>query len=233
MSVSVFHRELRRDRWRLFAMIAIAALVLALLLDGLAYELISFKWQDEGEGGPKWKLEQSQFYQFLRLVGFVPVWLAVAIGVDLASRRRANSGLDRGGARAAWVTPGMLVCTVVTGAVVALLKALIGRERPSEHDGELYFKSLFEGFVDGSNLATPSSHAAIAFAGALVISRLRPGTGLIALPLAAGCAYTRVRMGAHFLSDVVLGAIVAWMVVEMFLPRDRYPAYPTRGGGRG
>ncbi len=207
----------------MFVIFAIVAFLLALALDGAVYRWISIDRSTEGEHSPLWKLEQSQFYQFVRLVGFVPAWLAIAFACDLVLRRRRPSW-DRSGVqtRDDWVTPGMVVTIAVTGIGVALLKALIGRERPLIHDGDWFFKPFLRGFTDGSNLSTPSSHAAIAFVGALVISRLRPGTGVIAIPLAIGCAYSRVLVGAHFLSDVVLGAIVAWVVVELFLPKDRF-----------
>ncbi len=243
-----FQRIVQRDRWRLCALIAIPSLLLALALDGPAYRLLSIKkerGQDavrvvereaRGDVEPReldanddltaeertlrWRIEQSQFYQMLRLVGYVPAWLAVVIGADLHRRwrlRRRAGGWSVGGDDRGPLTPGMLVCLLVTGLVVVLLKALIGRERPGVHDGAVVFKPLLSGFWDGSNLSTPSSHAAIAFCGALVVSRLRPGTGLVAIPLAIGCAYTRVLMGAHFLSDIVLAAIVAWVVVELVL----------------
>lgn len=221
MSVNAFHRELRRDRWRLFALIAIPAFLLALILDWPAYQILSIDTLIEGEDSPQWKIEQRQLYQFVRLVGYIPAWLAIALAVDLAGRRRRSPMVgverdDRG-----LVTPGILACTLLTGLVVAFMKALIGRERPLKHDGEWYFKPFLDGFTDGSNLSTPSSHAAIAVAGALVISRLRPGTGFVAIPLAVACAYSRVLMGAHFISDVVLGAIVAWVVVELVVPKGR------------
>lgn len=243
MYPTVYQRMLQRDRWRIFALIAIPSLLLALALDGPAYRLLSIKDHDaaalsvedeaqaradeaareEDDRTPeertlRWRIEQRQFYHMLRMVGYVPAWLAIVIAADLHRRRRLRERApeaieDDPGP----LTPGMLVCLVLTGLTVALLKALIGRERPGEHDGAVVFKPILSGFWDGSNLSTPSSHAAIAFCGALVISRLRPGTGWVAIPLAIGCAYTRVLMGAHFLSDVVLGAIVAWIVVELVL----------------
>lgn len=242
-----FQRVLRRERWRRFALLALGALALALALDWAGYRVLSIKPMSEEArerlsaearalGGTwtaehlhaKWRVEQSQFYQMFRLVGFMPTWLAIAIGVDLVRRRRARDGaigaLDgaiRGEDRGA-VLPGMVACLLVAGVLVEVLKALIGRERPNQHDGSWVFKPLLGGFTDGSNLSTPSSHAAIALAGAFAIARLRPGSGMVAIPLAIGCAGTRVLMGAHFLSDVVLSGVLAWAVVEIILPRERF-----------
>jgi len=215
MQVSPFEWMVRRDRWRVFSLLAIPALLVALALDLPAYHLLSAK-TDAGRGS----IEQVQLYQFLRVAGYLPAWLAISVGADLARRRRMRVG---GNGAGGWMTPGILVGTLATGLAVVLLKALIGRYRPLRHEGGWFFKPVFSGFWDGSNLSTPSSHAAIAFAGALVVSRLRPGTGVIAIPIAIGCAGTRVIMGHHFLSDVVLSAIVAWAVVELILPGRRAP----------
>lgn len=238
-----FQRVVRRERWRRFVLLAIGALLLAFALDRAGYRLLSIKPMDaemrqrlsagalaRGESWtadqlhPKWAIEQSQFYQMLRLIGFLPTWLAIALGIDLVRRRRlrdapiaANpASRDRG-----TVLPGMLVCLLAAGLLVELLKVLIGRERPNQHAGEWVFKPLLGGVTDGSNLSTPSSHAAIALVGAFAMARLRPGSGVVAIPLAVGCASTRVLMGAHFLSDIVLSGVLAWLIVEVILPRER------------
>lgn len=238
-----FQRVLRRERWRRFALLAVVALALALSLDWAGYRVLSIKPMSEevrarltaeaqALGGTwaaehlhaKWRVEQSQFYQMLRLVGFVPTWLAIAIGVDLVRRRRRRDGLAEAGREGVGgaTLPGMAVCLLLAGVLVEVLKALIGRERPNQHDGAWVFKPLLGGFTDGSNLSTPSSHAAIALVGALAMARLRPGCGLVVIPLGVGCAGTRVLMGAHFLSDVVLSGLLAWAIVEMILPRERF-----------
>jgi len=48
--------------------------------------------------------------------------------------------------------------------------------------------------------------------------RVYPGAGLVALAVAVGCGWTRMIAGRHFLSDVLIGAVVgyavAWWVVR-------------------
>ncbi|MEZ6318856.1 MAG: phosphatase PAP2 family protein [Phycisphaerales bacterium] len=64
------------------------------------------------------------------------------------------------------------------------------------------------GFWDSSNLGLPSSHTAVAFGGAVVLGILDPKLRVPALVVATACGLTRVLAGAHFPSDVVLGALL-------------------------
>ncbi|MFG0307425.1 MAG: phosphatase PAP2 family protein [Phycisphaerales bacterium JB040] len=121
-----------------------------------------------------------------------------------------------------WRWPASLVgAPVLGGGLAELLKLLIGRERPVrdgviQNDAEYVWRPLFDAFRDGSNLGLPSSHAATAFAGAAMLAILlrrnpsgwsAPLTALAYLG-AAACAVSRVLAGAHFATDVVLGALV-------------------------
>jgi membrane-associated phospholipid phosphatase len=79
-------------------------------------------------------------------------------------------------------------------------------------------RGLFAGFWNGSNLGLPSSHAAVAAGGAAALIAWRPAVWPIAVVLAAGCAMTRLLSGAHFLSDVTLGAIVGYVAWRLVRP---------------
>ncbi len=90
--------------------------------------------------------------------------------------------------------------------VVEGLKYAVDRHRPSGRHAR-------------SNAAFPSSHAANAFAFAVVIARRwrRWGVALPAFALAAVVGYSRLYLDRHWLSDVVagavLGAAIAWWTV--------------------
>src|SRR5919107_1651345 len=54
----------------------------------------------------------------------------------------------------------------------------------------------------------PSGHSASAAAFATAVSMESPVLGLVVSPLAAAVAYSRVHVGVHWTSDVVVGAAV-------------------------
>ncbi len=93
------------------------------------------------------------------------------------------------------------------------LKAAFGRERPREAGDDA---DRFQPFGSGRSL--PSGHATQAFAMAGVLSAHYPEPWIAwsAHAIAAAVAATRVQQDAHYLSDVVLGAMIgAWVAHEV------------------
>jgi membrane-associated phospholipid phosphatase len=176
--------------WRV-ALIATVLIVASHLLDGWAWRHLV---DPEVYGNDRGRL--------LRVVGYYPLWVALAGALWLQTR-------DRRRALFLGVVPG------IGGLVAEVLKLLLRRERPGPHDGEYVFRAFSERPFSTSGLALPSSHALVAFTGAWVLCRLYPKAWPVWLFLAAGCALTRVQAHAHFLSDVTVAAIAAWMVVEV------------------
>jgi undecaprenyl-diphosphatase len=86
-----------------------------------------------------------------------------------------------------------------------------------------------------SNAAFPSSHAANAFAVAMVLARRWRRLAVPAFALAAIVGYSRMYLDRHWLSDVVAGAVlgagVAWWTVGEWRRRRgaRTPAGPATG----
>lgn len=84
-----------------------------------------------------------------------------------------------------------------------VLKNSVQRRRPEE------FSSLFTAFITPSDrYSLPSGHTAAAFLMAALIGQLYPSLYLFAVAWAGliGCA--RILLGVHFLSDVIIGAIL-------------------------
>jgi undecaprenyl-diphosphatase len=56
----------------------------------------------------------------------------------------------------------------------------------------------------------PSGHAATAVAGAFALALLRPAGRVVAWALAALILFSRVYLGQHYPTDVLVGALVGW-----------------------
>jgi membrane-associated phospholipid phosphatase len=123
------------------------------------------------------------------------------------------------------------------GGVAEILKLLFRRERPAVHEGLYGFRPFDERTWSTAGLALPSSHAMVAFAGAAMLARLYPRARWVGYILAVGCAATRVLARAHFVSDVVLGAglgwLVAWSVSRRWSPDALVPTLPVTTGVQG
>jgi undecaprenyl-diphosphatase len=91
------------------------------------------------------------------------------------------------------------VAVVIADASAGFLKVLVGENRPSEPDPLVSIPHSH---------SFPSGHTATAVAGAVVLSVLAPRAAPLFVLLAAGVAYSRLYVGAHFPLDVVGGAVL-------------------------
>jgi membrane-associated phospholipid phosphatase len=205
-----------RTAWRALA-ITVAATLTATLVDTWTYQHIH---------NPR--VYELDWGRMLRVMGFLGTWLALAVAVrliegpDAASRPRARRRAN------------LLFWTAALGGLAAeLLKLLFRRVRPEVHDGLYGFRPFDERTWSTAGLALPSSHAMVAFAGAAMLARLYPRARWVGYTLATGCAVTRVLSRAHFVSDVVLGAglgwLVAWAVSRRWPPEMPPPSVVTPG----
>jgi membrane-associated phospholipid phosphatase len=178
---------------RVQLVILAAVLALSVLLDGWAYRSLVDARVYERDWG-----------RLLRVTGSLVLWVPLGVAVWLERRRAAP-----GRAREAWL---LIAGPLVAGGVAEVIKILVRRERPGPHDGVYVFRSFADRPFYTGDIGFPSSHAMVAFGGAVVLARLFPRTAPVAYLLAAGCAATRVLAHGHFLSDVVAGAIGGWAV---------------------
>lgn len=169
----------------------LGAIILAHLLDGWLYT----HFRIEDVYGDDWG-------RALRVMGFLPLWLVAALALALVDRERY--GYKRGALLAGSATLG--------GISAELLKLLLRRERPYANEGEYVFRAFSERTFSTGGLALPSSHALVAFGAAAMLSRLFPRARLVWWSVAWGCGLTRMAAGAHFFSDIVVAAIVGWIV---------------------
>ncbi|MGI9386227.1 MAG: phosphatase PAP2 family protein [Methyloligellaceae bacterium] len=137
-------------------------------------------------------------------------WILISSAILIAALyilRRGDTGLRfRAGCSHFIGVFGFVFAAVAGSGLVALFfKNLIGRARPK------YFNTL--GPVEFSPLALsadfagfPSGHATTAFALATAVACLWPATRIIAFSIVAWVASTRFLIGAHYLTDTVVGA---------------------------
>lgn len=182
--------------WAWAGAIALALFLVALLIDPAAH-----RWAP-GKG-----IEDRSWYQFLRTFGAYYTWLAIALALvlhDLDGRRRGLPGPARPRGL------GLVLAATLGGLAAEVLKVILRRERPDPEHAVWTFRSFLDGPLDSSGLGLPSSHTAVAFAGACFLAALLPWARWLVLGLAVGCAATRVLADAHWVSDTVLGAFAGW-----------------------
>ena len=188
-------------RWLPVGALVLSALlfVLACFMDGWVFHNV-----------PAANVYGNDFGRFLRIAGFLPTWFMGALALVMYDRNRTPA-VPYG----AWHRGIMLAVAPILGGLLAeTLKLLIRRERPSLHSGVYVFRGFLDHPWSTRNLGLPSSHAAVAFAGAAMLSYLFPRTAPVWLLWALGCAVTRVMSQAHFTSDVVLAAIAGVLVAR-------------------
>jgi membrane-associated phospholipid phosphatase len=124
--------------------------------------------------------------------------------------------------------------------LVTFLKGMTGRQRPEaaggvDHwSGPSGFFEQFEKEHPGSYDSFPSGHAATAFSLATVVA-MEYGesawVGVAAYTAAAGVGLSRLMLDKHWLSDVLVGAVVGHLIGRMIVRnhRRRYPVVPTIG----
>lgn len=149
---------------------------------------------------------ESDWYRLLRVMGYVPTWLLVGLVLvlfDRSGRERLEPPLCD-----LWTRGVLLWLSVLSaGAIAELLKLVIRRERPLG-EPSYDFRPFLDQTFSTSGLGMPSSHTAVAFGGLVMLGLLHPPARWLFVLIAMGCAFTRVLAGAHFVSDVALGAVV-------------------------
>jgi membrane-associated phospholipid phosphatase len=162
-------------------------------------------------------------YDAAYFFGRIYLWLALALFFMFRDWAGTDGHKVREGIRR-----GVFVALVpgVAGISAEGLKLLSRRERPEELDGYYAFKArpafvpMSGEFWDTTHLGLASSHAAVAFGGALAAGLLLPRWRVPLFVLAGLCAASRVAVGAHFLSDVVAGAALAFAAFKLFYAWD-------------
>jgi membrane-associated phospholipid phosphatase len=199
--------------WLLLPLLALVAVTAAHSLDWWAYTALA---------NPR--LADRDLGRMLRVMGFFGFWLIAAIALGLNDAARPHVPGARRYARALL----LLFGAGVGGLAAELMKLVVRRERPNAELGEYVFRGWAEQPFHTGGLGLASSHTGVAFGAAFMLARLFPRARWIWYMLAAGCAYSRVAAGAHFLSDVVVAAVLSYAVVALLWWRFGTVAEPAQ-----
>jgi membrane-associated phospholipid phosphatase len=149
------------------------------------------------------------FMRYVSLLGNWPTHTAVGLVLLGLAWRRGSKKWTR-------IFLAMLLAMMLAGVVGNVIKRTVPRARPSVHTeirwGGPRFSSKYHSF--------PSGHvgASTAFFGVLLIARRRVGIACLPIPILIG--FSRMYIGAHYLSDVVCAAVLGTLcalVVAHFL----------------
>lgn len=190
-------RKVRARRVRT-ALILIGVFIALTLLDKPLAHLFLFDASRD--------IGRFDWYKFLRVMGYLGTWIAIGSIFILHDLNR-----HRGAA--------IIMAPLFAGLLSEGIKLSVARERPVDgttlQDGWYHFREPFSGFINAENLGFPSSHTAVAFAGCLILASFVPRAKGLLLIFAIGCGVTRLLTGAHFASDVFVGALIGGMFAKI------------------
>jgi membrane-associated phospholipid phosphatase len=133
----------------------------------------------------------------------------------------------RGNQKWARIFLAMLIALSIAGIAGRVIKVSTGRARPSVKSEQGWNGPRFS---DSKYHSFPSGHvdASIGFFGVLFLARRRIGLAFLPIPILIG--FSRLYLGAHWLSDVVcamlLGIVSALVVWQFFLRRSLITDHP-------
>jgi undecaprenyl-diphosphatase len=137
------------------------------------------------------------FMRYVSLFGDWPLHAVVGLVLLGFAWRRGSEEWTR-------IFLAMLLAMMLAGVADTIIKRTVPRARPSVHAetrwGGPRFTSKYQSF--------PSGHvgASTAFFGVLLIARRRVGLACLSIPILIG--FSRMYLGAHYLSDVMCAAVL-------------------------
>ncbi len=132
----------------------------------------------------------ASFFLAASRLGDGPLWYAVAV-----------AGLGLGDGRIRWATAAAGVSVALSSLAFSLVKGRVARPRPYEVLADVPCL-----LVPPDRFSFPSGHTMNAFAVLGAFRVLVPGSEAVFLPLGMWIGASRVFLGVHYPSDVLVGA---------------------------
>lgn len=108
----------------------------------------------------------------------------------------------------------LIFCSIVSAGVLTLvLKTLVGRARPILYE-MMGLTGFYPPSIDWAFNSMPSGHAAVSFAALVMIGMLSPRFKPLTWTVAVLIAVSRVCVGAHWPTDVLLGAFIGMVMAD-------------------
>lgn len=190
-------------------------------------ELTLLAWINGAPGSPAMDAAAAA----LSLLGDARViWLWLAAAAVLLARSAAPDGEAGRSASAGRLLRVFLLVAIGHGAssgIYLALKQLVERPRP-------YVAQAVSLRLPAEAVATlnprgsmPSGHAANAFLAAALLGRgRRAAVRAMLMGVAGAVAASRVYLGVHYVSDVVVGGVIGWTVARAMLARPAFARHP-------
>lgn len=198
-------------------------LIEALLYNFVDLRLAEFLW-DVDDAYP-WLIDIFRAYTDLGK-GIYNIGAAAisVIGLAFAVRHPRLSPVKS--TLALWGTRAFFALTALltTGILVLLIKHIFGRARPImwqwlESYGFRFFMN------DASYWSFPSGHATTAFTVTFVLMAMFPRKSFLWLIFGVLLGLSRIMVNAHYLSDVIAGAALAWVGVHLVRKATTHSLY--------
>ena len=121
-----------------------------------------------------------------------------------------------------WCTPRLLLISLGSGVLADIVKLFIARVRPRHFDALASHATGFSGFMPllgGGHVSQsfPSGHAAVAVGLAIGLTWLYPRGRWTFAALAMLASLQRLGEGAHYMSDLLFAAGIAYLVAAVCL----------------
>lgn len=146
--------------------------------------------------------------RLFRIWGYLGTWVLIAVSMaSIEISQQKKSGSTQKLSKQLVSPLSLLASTSLSGLLAEIVKIFVRRERPIGA-GTYVFRNFLDQPFNTSLLGFPSSHTAVAFGGSWMLITLYPSLRIPCLVMATGCGITRILAGAHFLTDVIGGAIL-------------------------
>ena len=181
----------KRYRPLAIAAFVAAALIFAIQLDPLV---------EMGFTRSSYLASASELFNFIGNGAFL---VPLCVALYIIGTRMKGTELRSAGAQA-------LLSFILSGVAAHMLKAAFERPRMAHTTGALDALMSNPSFFDltGRFNSFPSGHSAAAFSVAYALSRRYPHLSFILYPVAVLVALSRVYLGSHYPTDVVVGALL-------------------------